>query len=368
MPRILYLINSFNSGGAERGILSLIDTGFFEGTYLELVAIHKGEHPILDELKKRDWQGTIHYCSPAKKLTIKAMLKTAFYILGRLVKTKPKFLMLSLTQSNLIGRCLAILFPKLKVISFEHNTNLSKKIYITLLKHLSWRVNYCFYDNLLTYRAVKKSIYYKNSKAIGMYIPLHAISTKATKKTSYQRGKPPHILSVGRLNEQKNYSSAIEAITILKSRGITAQLSIAGIGEDLKALKDLSEEQEVTDQINFMGFVSDWISLKDKTDIFLLSSIREGMSIVTVEAMAAAFPIVATNVGGIQDYGKDNLNMVKALSPTAEDIANALEKVIADDKLRKNIGKQAAKDAYAEFGAEKVGEALKDARQKVFFS
>lgn len=361
--RILYLVNSFNSGGAERGILSLIDTGFFDNLYVDIVAIHKGTGPLLDELASKKFNGSIHCVTEDENISVGAMVKTFFYIIKQIRTKKVTHLMLSLVQSNIIGLCVAHFFPKVRVITFAHNSRFSKNVYAALLRLLSLRIHFCLFDDYSSEKAMRKLFLRRNRK--WLYAPLHSINIEKMDR-SYNIEKEAKILSVGRLNQQKNYPEALKAIQILKEKGLNVHFTINGTGEEEESLHALAKELNITPNITFNGFIQNWVKSTPQYDIFLLSSIYEGMSIVTVEAMGAAMPIVATNVGGVQEYGGHLSNMYVAQEPTAEHIAEALEALILNEDLRRNIGTQAAKDATFQFGHVHVKELIRKARSVIF--
>lgn len=352
--KLLYLINSFNSGGAERGVLTLIKSGFFDDVDLHLVAIHKGSGPLFEELKSLEFNSNIHFCDDGENLKITSMLKALLFVVKFLIKERPKYLLLSLTQSKLIGCFVSLLFPRMKVISFLHSASFSKKIYKYLLWILSFRVNACLYDSQKTYIAMKPTLM-GSKKRSWHYVPLVCIDIEV-QKDIYELNNPIEIFSAGRLNTVKNYAAAIKAVSILKKSGIKLHYVIAGEGEELGDLKALSQLLDVENEVEFLGFVKDWVNVAKNKDIFLMSSVYEGLSIVTVEAMAAGIPVVATNVGEITNYGHHMQNMVKSDSTNAEDIAKSIKLLISDSGLRKKIANQGKEDITHSFSEDRVRE------------
>jgi glycosyltransferase involved in cell wall biosynthesis len=73
-------------------------------------------------------------------------------------------------------------------------------------------------------------------------------------------------------------------------------------------------------------------------DVFVLSSIAEGMPVTLMEAMASGLPVVATDVGGVASVVEDGVTgtLVPARDPRA--LANALETYVADESLRRRHG------------------------------
>ncbi len=362
--RTFYLINSYSSGGAERGILSLLNMGFFDDTELHLFAIHKGTGLLYDELKTHPKVKSISYCSKTDNLTPLAMIKCFFTLFCKIITLRPKRLILSLVQSNLIGYTLAVLFPRLIVTTFLHNTRFSKKIYKKLLSLFAWRVDVFFYDTLETATVMKK-FYGERKKQKWYYIPLVSIDSPKT-KSHYGLSEPCEIMSVGRLEGQKNYEEAIKAIALLKKKNIAVHYSIAGIGGLEDDLRETINTLDLHDNVTLLGYVGAWHERVLSCDIYLMASAYEGLSIVTIEAMGLGMPIVATDVGGVTEYGQDDINMIKADSPKAEAIASALEYLIADKALRQKIARNAIKTSKELFSQEVVASQLDWVREEYF--
>ncbi|MBX2857972.1 MAG: glycosyltransferase family 4 protein [Cellvibrionaceae bacterium] len=362
--RAIYLINSFNSGGAERGVLSLLDSGFFDGVQLDLVAIHRGSGPLLDEIKQRGFDCNIHICSGSQRLTVVSMARAFIYVLFSLLKHKYKFVMLSLIQANLIGLIITALYPRARVITFAHNTRFSKKIYFHLLKGLSRRIDVCLYDDEETQNAYRRILAEKESR-LWVYAPLHFVGETA-ERAPRLNASPLKILCVGRLNKQKNYLQAIESISLLLKKGIEVELHIAGEGEQRAEIEAKVNQLGLGNNVKLLGYVSDWMAIGKTMDVYLLASTHEGMSISTIEAMSLGLAVVASNVGGIKSYGVDRHNMLRIENPVAEEFAAGIEALYNDRQLLAALGQQARADCIAKFGTEKVHEIICRANQLVF--
>jgi glycosyltransferase involved in cell wall biosynthesis len=99
-----------------------------------------------------------------------------------------------------------------------------------------------------------------------------------------------------------------------------------------------------------------------EADIFLNLSEAEGFCIVVAEAMLAGLPVVAADVGGIRDYGRDGENMVKLFSPTAAGARAAILNLARDLRLRERLACQAREDMLQNYDVfacrQQVAEAL----------
>ncbi|KPJ77175.1 MAG: hypothetical protein AMJ54_09195 [Deltaproteobacteria bacterium SG8_13] len=98
--------------------------------------------------------------------------------------------------------------------------------------------------------------------------------------------------TAGRLETVKNQQFLIRAARLLKDRGVAFKLLIAGEGRLRSELQELAASLGVSEEIRFLGFISDMPEFMAGIDIFVLSSHYEGFGYVLVEAMAAERPVI----------------------------------------------------------------------------
>jgi glycosyltransferase involved in cell wall biosynthesis len=105
---------------------------------------------------------------------------------------------------------------------------------------------------------------------------------------------PPVVLSAGRLQEEKDFTTLINAFVQLRKE-IPSRLVILGKGDKKKKLKRTAKEYNVADDVRFPGFVDNPYKYMKRADVFALSSKREGLPTVLIEAMACGTPVVSTD-------------------------------------------------------------------------
>jgi glycosyltransferase involved in cell wall biosynthesis len=106
--------------------------------------------------------------------------------------------------------------------------------------------------------------------------------------------EPPVILSVGRLTEQKDYSTLIRAFAKVREKR-PARLLILGEGELRKDLESLMRKLHLENDMALPGFVKNPYQYMAKASVFALSSKWEGLPTVLIEALAIGIPVVSTN-------------------------------------------------------------------------
>lgn len=114
--------------------------------------------------------------------------------------------------------------------------------------------------------------------------------------------------AVGRLSEEKGFDLLIRAAVRLREAGRPVQLWIAGEGPARPALERLIVEYQAGDYVRLLGQVSDPRPLFEAMDLFVLSSLREGLPNVVLEAMAMRTPVVATRVAGVPSLVEDGVS------------------------------------------------------------
>ncbi len=109
------------------------------------------------------------------------------------------------------------------------------------------------------------------------------------------------LITIGKLEEVKGYNFLIEAFAQVRSRIPNLYLLILGDGTQKENLISLAKKMNVSDSIKFLGFQKNVYDFLAIADIYILSSLSEGMPMVLLEAMATGLPVVSTNVG-VGDY------------------------------------------------------------------
>ena len=147
--RILYVVNGFDPGGAEHGLLTLVESGAFEGHDLRVLTFCRGRGDLAERivatLGKR-----VQFVTNGDTLTIWACAVGFFSILRTAFSFRPQKMVLSLKQANVVGRLAAIFVPRLICVSFEHTAEYRARrlrgVYEPLLRLLSWRVDEIWAD------------------------------------------------------------------------------------------------------------------------------------------------------------------------------------------------------------------------------
>ena len=140
--------------------------------------------------------------------------------------------------------------------------------------------------------------------------------------------------AIGRLSEEKGFDLLIAAVDRLLEQGFDVELRIAGEGDQQDHLASLIRAKGREDRIRLVGYQAQTIPLYEAMDVFVLSSLREGLPNVVLEAMAMEVPVIATRVAGIPrlvHHGQNGLLIEPGSTP---ELTDALLSVLQDGPLR----------------------------------
>ena len=144
------------------------------------------------------------------------------------------------------------------------------------------------------------------------------------------------VLSVGELQKRKNHQAIIRAIAKLNNPNI--KYAICGQGELEKYLRNLVTSLKLDNQVFFLGYRQDIPEIMSACDIFAHPSIREGLGLASLEAMASGLPLVTSNVQGVPDYVENGVTGYMCDPMDVNAYAENLSKLTSDKELRKKIG------------------------------
>lgn len=115
------------------------------------------------------------------------------------------------------------------------------------------------------------------------------------------------IVSAGRLAEEKNWTTLLQAFALAQKKQPNLRLVLVGDGSQAEELRQLAAELEVSERILFTGKVpfEQIPAYLKAADLFAFASVTETQGLVTLEAMAAGLPVVAVNGPGTQDIVED---------------------------------------------------------------
>jgi glycosyltransferase involved in cell wall biosynthesis len=138
----------------------------------------------------------------------------------------------------------------------------------------------------------------------------------------------------------------MEAVDRLVGEGLELELWIAGEGAEREALERRRAALRRPERVRLLGFREDTVALFEAFDVFCLSSLREGLPNVVLEAMAMEVPVLATRSGGMQGFARDGEDALLCDPGSADELAVGLRRLAGDAALRRRLA-QAARQRIA---------------------
>jgi len=154
------------------------------------------------------------------------------------------------------------------------------------------------------------------------------------------------VVSVGRLVPVKHVEVLLHATSVVKRSRRDVRVCIVGDGPCKTGLLELAHELGLDDNVDFVGFQEDVVYYYSSSRIFALTSEREGIPIVFLEAIALGIPSVVTNCGDITDIARDGFNcIVIQRYDDYEGFAVAITRLLEDRQLSRKLSRNALETA-----------------------
>jgi len=147
---------------------------------------------------------------------------------------------------------------------------------------------------------------------------------------------PPRLVMVARFAEPKDHLTLIKALGGLK--GLAWSLVLVGDGSGRTRAERLARREGIADRVEFMGMRDDVPVIMASSQIFVLSSRREGFPLSVLEAMRAGLPVVASNVGGIGEAVAAEESGLLFPPGNVEALRVILGALIRNSALRESMG------------------------------
>ena len=175
----------------------------------------------------------------------------------------------------------------------------------------------------------------------------------------------PVVGTIGRLSPVKGHEHLVRALKGIIEANPAAQGLIVGSGEEERPLKTLAAGLGIGDSVIFVASCPDTHKFLSVMDVFVFPSVKEGLGIALLEALASGRAAVASSIGGIEDIitsGSDGI-----LVPVGDvcAIAEAVKALLADEPRRRLMGEKGSALVREKFRLERMAEEMMDVYKKV---
>jgi len=186
------------------------------------------------------------------------------------------------------------------------------------------------------------------------YVIPNPVNIPAFENGFIEKNNKKKIIAMGRLSNEKGYDLLIKAFSKVFSFHTNWTLTIWGDGPLRSDLEKLRDRLKLQGLVDFPGITQQPFEKMRQADIFVLSSRYEGFPNVLCEAMACGLPVISFDCpSGPRDIIRNDIDGILVPPENVDALANALNKLMIDEKERKRLGKNAL-EVSSRFSLEKV--------------
>lgn len=337
--KLAFYIGSLNKGGAERVFVNLAEYFQNKGYQIVMVTQYQKENEyVLAEGIRR----VISDIPPEETTGSRAV---NFYRrmsrLHRIWKKERPDLVLSCVGKNNFMAVVTTMFTKTKpVVSVVGE---AKEEYPNRLMKALANLLFPFASGVILQTERSKSFFSQRVSRTSVILPNSLNPLFIRERFRGEREK--RIVSVGRLDANKNHEMMIRAFAGLAGRYPEYTLTIYGEGELREHLQKLIASLGLEEKVFLPGVVPDVAERIEKAALFLLVSYSEGVSNALIEALALGLPVIATDVpsGGTQELIRHGENGLIIPPGDEEALKTAMDRLLSDGEYAARLGEQAHK-------------------------
>ena len=358
--RILYVITKSEIGGAQTHLMEVVRYMHYAGHNVLVVTGTAGwltnelatigvDYVILPDL--------IREINPAKDI------KTITSICHILEDKQPDIIHCHSSKAGIVGRIAGAIKNIPAVFTahgwaFTSGVSPAKRIIYAAIEHIMLGITkrvICVSE--FDRKLAKRWFLHNYNRVITVH---NGIADKKFSNSTFREySLPLKLVSVARFSHQKNNMELIRAVEqINKLYSGSLQLNMVGDGPLLSEAQAYVESYKLEDDVHFLGSRTDVDDILNQNDIFCLISNYEGLPISIIEAMRAEMPIIASDVGGVNELVQDGVNGLLIPRGNIFELVDKLKYILEHKDLIKSMGEASRKIYEEEYTADRMNQKI----------
>ncbi|AEM57710.1 hypothetical protein HISP_10775 [Haloarcula hispanica N601] len=369
-PKLTYLISGLEIGGAEIGMVRLLDGIPEDELDVTVVALDGGKRTVVPDIPD-------HVDIVDLQIENKLLIHKLLPLIPILRETD--ILLGSIYHAETVARLFDLVIPVNTLLTWAHNTEFKTPIRRWVDKLTIGRCDAILADSeavatmLVERQEVDpEKIWTVPIAGLSMSeydrppVPLRSLDYSVVGGEPLDHVGEGMIVvgTVGTLSAAKNHDAILEVASRLSDRKV--HFAIAGDGPQREELVDEVVERELTN-VSFIGRVDSVPEFLSAVDIYFQPSHYEGLCITVLEAMAAGKPIVASTAGEIPRNVRDGKEGFVAEPENIEAFVEAIETLLDDPELRSRFSESSRQRVVERYSQEILVERFWDVIEKTYF-
>ena len=333
--KVLQVINSLNTGGAEKLLLDSIPIFNKKGIEMDLFLLNGNEYPFLQELKKQEvcevyTNGNKSVYNPRHIFSImKFMSKydvihvhlfpSQYWVILAKIFSRSKTKLVFTEHCTTNRRMENYFFKKINKISYrfyDFNISISKEILETYVNYTGLPYS--------RFRLIPNGV---NLEGIKQAEPISKNEINPNIKE-----KDKLLIQVSGFREQKDQPTLIKSLTYLEDN---VKLLLVGEGVTKDTCIELVKNLGLEDRVFFLGVRTDVPRLLKSSNIVVLSTHYEGMSLACIEGMSSGRPFIASDVPGMSEIAEGAAILFE--EENTEELSVEIKKLLTDERYYAEI-------------------------------
>lgn len=292
--RILHIITSLRTGGAETLVVNLMPRFRDLGHEVGLVVFNNEKTKLMERLK--------HECPECKIYELGTSCYNPLYIIKLIGIMKKYDIVHTHNSSPQLFAAITNLFTRKKLITTEHNTSNRRRYWKWYANIDRWMYNRYNCIICISNQAEENLRNYLKRDKLPIVTIFNGVDI-----ASFHNAKPIEELKtdkfvaimVAGFRKQKDQDTLVKAIAKLPKEKF--ELWLVGTGERLNDVKNLAKNLNIEDNVKFLGLRTDVARLLHTANVVVMSSHYEGLSLSNIEGMSVDKPFIASDVDGLHE-------------------------------------------------------------------